>query len=279
MNRITNKFKTLKEKNQKALVGFLTAGDPDPSTSLTLIREMCNAGLDILELGIPFSDPTADGPVIQRSSARAIAGGIHLSAILEMTAELRKTIDIPIILFTYYNPVLAFGVENFYTAAKRAGADGVLVVDLPPEESDEMTKFWDDDTFSFIRLVAPTTPDKRMEKISKTASGFIYLVSKTGVTGSSGLTATPVSDQMKILRKICDLPVCVGFGISTAEDVSQIALFADGVVIGSAFENLIEKNMDNPELVAILAEKVKAYKAATLNLKRASAISSGITIP
>jgi len=264
MNRIKQKFDELKEKRQKALVGFVTAGDPDPSTSLDIITQMCEAGLDVLELGVPFSDPTADGPVIQRSSARSIAKGTHISTILKMVKKIRKKTGIPIILFTYYNPVLAFGVEKFYKEAKKAGADGTLVVDLPPEESDEMTKFWEDDAdFSFIRLLAPTTPKKRMEKISRAASGFIYLVSKTGVTGSDGIESSKISKQMKSIRQVSDLPVCVGFGISTPKDVSKIASFADGVVIGSAFERCIEKNINNPELPSIMAQKVKEYKKAT----------------
>ena len=265
MNRIKKKFDELKEKRQKALVGFLTAGDPDFSKSLAVITKMCDAGLDVLELGIPFSDPTADGPVIQRSSARALAKEIHISKILKMTKEIRKTSDIPIILFTYYNPVLAFGIEKFYREAKKAGVDGTLVVDLPLEESDEMTNFWEDDDFSLIRLLAPTTPKKRMEKILKAAdSGFVYLVSKTGVTGSDGLDSSKVLKQIKMIRSVSNLPVCVGFGISTPDDVSQIASFADGVVIGSAFERLIENNINNPELPSIMAQKVKGYKKETI---------------
>ena len=182
-----------------------------------------------------------------------------------MTKKIRRISDIPIILFTYYNPVLAFGVEKFYNEARKAGADGTLVVDLPLEESDEMTKFWKDDDFSFIRLLAPTTPKERMEKILKSAdSGFIYLVSKTGVTGSDGLDSSKISKQMKMIRLVSNLPVCVGFGISTPDDVSKIASFADGVVIGSAFEKLIEDNINNPELPSIMTEQVKGYKTATI---------------
>jgi len=264
MERIKEKFIELKEKKEKALVGFLTGGDPDMSKSFDIITKMCEFGIDVLELGIPFSDPTADGPVIQRSSARSIAKGINISKILELTKKIRTITDIPIILFTYYNPVLAFGVEKFYKQAVKSGADGVLVVDLPPEESDEMTKFWKDDNFSLIRLLAPTTPLDRMKKNLKSASGFIYLVSKTGVTGSDGLDASKVLKQMKMIRSACDLPVCVGFGISTPDDVKQIASFADGVVIGSAFEKLIEDNIDRPDLPSIMANKVKECKKATV---------------
>ena len=264
MNRIKKKFDELQKRKEKALVGFITAGDPDFSKSLAIITKMCEAGLDVLELGIPFSDPTADGPVIQRSSARALAKGIHISKILKMIKEIRNSIDIPIILFTYYNPVLAFGVEKFYKEAKKAGADGILVVDLPLEESNEMTKFWEDDDFFLIRLLAPTTPKERMEKILKAAgSGFIYLVSKTGVTGSDGLDFSKVLKQIKMIRLASNLPICVGFGISTIDDVSRIASLADGVVIGSAFERLIENNINRLELPLIMAEKVKEYKKAT----------------
>lgn len=263
MNRIKKKFDELKEKREKALVGFLTAGDSDFSKSLAIITKMCDAGLDVLELGIPFSDPTADGPVIQRSSARSLAKGIHISKIFKMAKAIRKATEIPIILFTYYNPVLAFGVEKFYKEAKKAGIDGILVVDLPLEESNEMTKFWEDDDFSLIRLLAPTTPKERMKKILK-AAGFIYLVSKTGVTGSDGLDSSKVLKQMEMIRLVSDLPVCVGFGISTPDDVSRIASFADGVVIGSAFERVIENNINKPELPSIMAQKVKEYKKATI---------------
>ncbi|MBU1171472.1 MAG: tryptophan synthase subunit alpha [Proteobacteria bacterium] len=264
MNRIDKTFATLKDKGEKALVGFVSAGDPDPEKSLKLISAMCDGGLDILELGIPFSDPTADGPVIQRSSARALKSGTRLSTVLDMSRELRKKTEIPIILFSYYNPIHYYGPEKFCRDAQDAGADGVLVVDLPPEESQELTRFFDKDRFSIIRLVAPTTSEARMQTISDTASGFIYLVSKTGVTGSDGLDTREISSLCGRLKSLTDLPVCIGFGISTAEDVAAIARVADGVVIGSAFERMIENNFDNPELCSILYQKVREYKKATL---------------
>ena len=158
MNRIEKTFESLEEKGEKALVGFVTAGDPTASVSVELVTAMCDAGLDILELGVPFSDPTADGPVIQRSSARALQGEIALSDVLEMTRRLRKSIRIPIILFSYYNPILAYGISRFHEDALSAGADGVLVVDLPPEESNELTESWTGNGLSLIRLIAPTTP-------------------------------------------------------------------------------------------------------------------------
>jgi len=264
MNRIDNTFEKLKQKNEKALVGFLTAGDPNIAGSLKILKAICKAGLDVLELGIPFSDPTADGPVIQRSSKRAIENGITLKKVLEMTGDIRKETSIPIILFSYYNPIYVYGVEKFYKDALKAGADGVLVVDLPPEESEEMTSCWPGSALSLIRLVAPTTPLKRMSTIADSASGFIYLVSKTGVTGSNGLNTDEVGLTAKSLRSVTRLPICVGFGISEVEDVAAVASVADGVVIGSAFERLVEKNLDNPDLASLLAERVSKLKKATI---------------
>ena len=264
MNRIDNTFEKLKQKNEKALVGFLTAGDPNIAGSLKILKAICKAGLDVLELGIPFSDPTADGPVIQRSSKRAIENGITLKKVLEMTGDIRKETSIPIILFSYYNPIYVYGVEKFYKDALKAGADGVLVVDLPPEESEEMTSCWPGSALSLIRLVAPTTPLKRMSTIADSASGFIYLVSKTGVTGSNGLNTDEVGLTAKSLRSVTRLPIFVGFGISEVEDVAAVASVADGVVIGSAFERLVEKNLDNPDLASLLAERVSKLKKATI---------------
>ncbi len=263
MDRIKEKFKTLADAKQKALVGFVTAGDPDLSTSKKIISAMCRSGVDILELGVPFSDPTADGPVIQRSSERAVNNGVTLSTVLDMTADLRKETDTPVILFSYYNPIYAYGAESFYQAAVEAGADGVLVVDLPPEESEELTACWTRKNFSLIRLVAPTTPPERITTITAAATGFVYLVSMTGVTGSNGLQTESLADLCQRVKTTTALPVCVGFGISTVEDVARVSRAADGVVIGSAFERLIEENLENPDLPEIMAERVRQYKAAT----------------
>jgi tryptophan synthase alpha chain len=263
MNRIQKTFIRLKQNNEKALVGFVSAGDPDMATSLRILTAMCENGVDILELGIPFSDPTADGPVIQRSSARALKNGASMATALEMIRALRKNIQIPIIIFSYYNPILAYGNDKFYIDAVSAGADGVLVVDLPPEEAQELAGKWDPQKLSVIRLLAPTTPPGRMAQIASAASGFLYLVSKTGVTGSDGLDTAEIKTQMKQLRTLTKLPVCVGFGISTAGDVAAVAPLADGVVIGSAFERLIEENLDNPDLARLIGEKTAAYKTAT----------------
>jgi tryptophan synthase alpha chain len=263
MTRIEHKFHELKQKGEKALVGFVTAGDPDVEQSLKITSAMCAAELDILELGIPFSDPTADGPAIQRSSARALAHRVNISSVLEITRSLREKTDIPIILFGYYNPILQYRVDRFCADARAAGADGVLVVDLPPEESAEMTNGHRESEFPLIRLIAPTTPAERMRRIAGSAHGFLYLISKTGVTGSDGLALDAIAARTASVKSVTDLPVCVGFGISVSAEVRSIAAVADGVVIGSAFERLIEENLDQSNLPDIVAEQVRAYKQAT----------------
>lgn len=263
MNRIDQSFTRLKQAKTAALVGFITAGDPNPATSLEITRAMCRAGVDVLELGVPFSDPTADGPVIQRSSARAMKAGMTLTAALDISRSLRKEFSVPIVLFSYYNPILNCGAHDFYRRALAAGVDGVLVVDLPPEESAEFTGSWPGNDLHLIRLIAPTTPPERMQRIAASGSGFLYLVSKIGVTGSDGLNTEDVRQKTARLRAVTTLPICVGFGISTVKDVAAIAAVADGVVIGSAFERTIEQNLDNPDLPALIGRQVSEYKAAS----------------
>jgi tryptophan synthase alpha chain len=263
MNRIDATFERLTRRNEKALVGFVTAGDPDPGRSLRIMAAMCAAGLDLLELGVPFSDPTADGPVIQRSSDRARAAGVGLPQVLAMLAALRRSTQIPLVVFSYYNPILAYGAAAFHRDALRAGADGVLVVDLPPEESAELTERWPDNGLCLIRLTAPTTPPERLRRIAACASGFIYHVSQLGVTGSGGLRPDEIAGQLHELRAATRLPVCVGFGISSPAQVAAVARIADGVVIGSAFERLIEEHLDRPDLAEILAGRAAELKQAT----------------
>jgi tryptophan synthase alpha chain len=257
MSRIKETFGKLRARGEKAMVGFITAGDPNPLQSLEIARRMCVSGLDLLELGVPFSDPTADGPVIQRSSARAIRAGVNMRRVFEMVGEVRKFCTTPIVLFSYYNPILAYGAEAFYRDAVSSGADGTLVVDLPPEESDELTGVWGNG-LDFIRLVAPTTSPERMARIASNASGFIYLVSMTGITGSGGLNREETALVARDLKEVCHgLPICIGFGISTPDDAAQMSGLGDGIVVGSAFERLIETNLAESDI----AEKVGNYVA------------------
>ncbi len=263
MKNIQRRFEQLKQQGEKGLVAFVTAGDPDFDASRALIEKMIDAGVDVLELGVPFSDPTADGPTIQKASQRALKSGMTLKKVIELTTVLREKTDIPIILFSYYNPLLAYGLTNFYDDAVKAGADGVLLVDLPIEESDELTSKWPGDGLALIRLIAPTTPTERIEKIAASASGFLYLVSKTGVTGSDGLDTSEIKMNVERAKNITDIPVCVGFGISTPEDVKTVAASADGVVIGSAFERVIEENIGSQGLNDLIFDFTKSLKDAT----------------
>jgi len=260
---IESKFSQLKEKQEKALVGFVSAGDPDLQKSYDILCAMIESGLDVLELGIPFSDPTADGPVIQRSSMRALKNGVTIFDVLEMTKRLKASYDIPIILFTYYNLIYRFPLAAFYERAVESGADGVLVVDLPPEESGELTCHFQNRDFCLIHLVAPTTDETRMKMIAEKGSGFLYLISMTGVTGGKGLETGLTAQKAKLLKKHTRLPVCTGFGISTPEHVREVAAFSDGVVIGSAFEKTIEENADSPDLAGMIARQTRSFKQAT----------------
>lgn len=266
MNRLEKTFKKVKDESTSALVGFITAGDPDYNKSLDIIKGMLDSGIDILELGISFSDPTADGAAIQRSSQRALANGINLKKSLEMIRELRKEYEQPIIIFSYYNPIHAYGLEEFYKDAVEAGADGTLIVDLPPEERGEIEgKFGSE--LAIIRLIAPTTPIDRVGYILEDGSGFAYVISKTGITGTGDINTEVVEKHIAELRKVCNIPLCVGFGISTPEQAAAVAGYAEGVVIGSAFERIIEDNLDNPELITIMNEKVSKIKEAMIGAK------------
>ncbi len=262
MNRIEETFRRLSSRGEKALVGFVTAGDPDPQRSLALCGALCEAGIDVLELGVPFSDPTADGPVIQRASARALAAGTDLAAVFELARTLRDRFPVPIVLFSYYNPLFAYGAAAFHRDALAAGADGVLVVDLPPEESAELTSGWPDGRLALIRLTTPTTPPERMAAIAASASGFIYHVSRLGVTGGRGPDLAGIERQVGTLRRFTSLPVCVGFGIAHPEEAAAVGRLADGVVVGSAFEKTIEAHGDDPHLPQRLGRQARALKEA-----------------
>ncbi|NQU03028.1 MAG: tryptophan synthase subunit alpha [Syntrophaceae bacterium] len=265
MGRIERKFRDLKKRDEKALIAYLTAGDPNLKKTKEIILSLDSAGVDILEIGVPFSDPTADGPIIQAASRRALKNGATLSSILDMAESVRESSDIPIVLFGYYNPILNYGNERFAKRAKTSGVDGILVVDLPPEESAELRKYTDRSGIDFISLVAPTTPSKRIRKISRNARGFLYYISITGITGTARPQVSDIKREMKRIKGITTLPVVVGFGISTREQAGELAPYADGIVIGSAFVRLIEENSGKNNLVNIVSSYAKVIKVAIRN--------------
>jgi len=260
--RIERKFADLRAEGRKALVVYLTAGDPDLLTTRRLVLSLEEAGVDIIEIGVPFSDPTADGPVIQAASQRALSRGVTLSAILDMIESLREVSDIPIALFGYYNPIFSYGNERFAAKAKQAGVDGILVVDLPPEESQELRQYTDTAGLDFISLIAPTTSDRRIGQIVNSATGFIYYISITGVTG----TATPIMQDIRVdiarIRNTSALPLVIGFGISTPGQAAEIASYADGVVVGSALVRIIGEKGDNDDLIQIASSFARDMKEA-----------------
>jgi len=262
MGRIAEKFNALRGKNQKALIVYLTAGDPSLGATRDLIFGLEKAGVDILEIGVPFSDPTADGPVIQEASQRALKTGTTLASVLALVAEVRKSSPIPIVLFGYFNPIFVYGVSKFAKDALRAGVDGVLVVDLPREEAGELRKYTDAAGIDFISLVAPTTGKERLKKIIQSATGFLYYISITGVTGTAAPNIADIKRELEKIRKITKLPVAVGFGISTPTQAKEIAVCADGVVIGSAVVRLIDENKNSSELVKIVSGYVSEIKNA-----------------
>ncbi|MCX5848746.1 MAG: tryptophan synthase subunit alpha [Deltaproteobacteria bacterium] len=262
MKRIEKIFVSLRAKKEKALIVYLTAGDPSLDITKKLIFGLEKAGVDILEIGVPFSDPTADGPVIQAASQRALKAGTSLEGVLDLVTDVRKVSEIPIVLFGYFNPIFAYGVKKFSQAASAAGVDGVLVVDLPYEEAKELRNYTDAVGIDFISLIAPTTGRERLSRIAAKASGFLYYISITGITG----TAAPKIDNIKKdvwkIRKITNLPIAVGFGISKPQQAREIGRFADGVVIGSAVVRLIDKNKNNRDLVKIVSDYASEIKKA-----------------
>ena len=266
MGRIQQKFTDLRKKGEKALVAYLTAGDPDLETTMALITSLDAAGVDVLEIGVPFSDPTADGPTIQAASQRSLQKGTTLSAIFHMLETVRTLTEIPIVLFGYYNPIFIYGPERFAKQAKKSGVDGILVVDLPPEESRELRQYTDRADIDFISLIAPTTSSERIGKISQKATGFLYYVSITGVTGTQKPVVSDIKREMNRIREQTTMPVVVGFGISTPEQAAEIAPYADGVVIGSAFIRLIEEHRDKNNLVNIMFSYAKNIKTSLRNM-------------
>lgn len=247
--RISSVFENLKGKGERALITFITAGDPDIATTKKIILKLEEAGADIIELGIPFSDPMADGPTIQASYEKAVKKGVMLPDVLELVKDVRKKSGIPIVLFGYYNPIFNYGLKKFAKNAKAAGADGVLIVDLPPEEAGELKAELDSVSLDLIFLLTPTSHEERIKTVARSASGFVYFVSVTGVTGARKTLSSDVSGNVKKVKKIIDLPIGVGFGISTPAQAKEVAGFADGVVVGSAIINVISKNAGSKDLL------------------------------
>ncbi|WP_455208530.1 tryptophan synthase subunit alpha [Kaarinaea lacus] len=246
MSRITKCFETLKAHNKKALIPYITAGDPDPGDTVPLAHALVQAGANIIELGVPFSDPMADGPVIQRASERALAHHVSLHQVLDMVREFRQTDDeTPIVLMGYLNPVEVMGYDTFAKAAASAGVDGVLTVDMPPEEAEELGKALSDNGLDPIYLIAPTTSEERIQKICDAARGYVYYVSLKGVTGAATLNVESVAEKTRQIRAKTELPIGVGFGIKDASSAASIAAVADAVVVGSALIQKIELHMAN----------------------------------
>lgn len=238
-NRIESLFERLRADGRKALITFVTAGDPDLATSKKIVRELESAGADLIELGIPFSDPMADGPTIQASSERALKKDVHIDEVLGLVREIRKGSEIPIVLFGYYNPVFSYGLKRFAQEIRAAGADGVLIVDLPAEEADELKAELDRNSVDLIFLLTPTSDDNRMRLVASKASGFIYFVSVTGVTGARKSVSADIPAYVRRLRKFTKLPIGVGFGISTPKQAREVCKSADAAVVGSAIVNII----------------------------------------
>ena len=249
MSRIRKTFASLKRAGRGGFIPFITAGDPDLTTTELLLIELATAGADVIELGVPFSDPVADGETIQRASKRALRKGVTLPHALRCVARARQRIDVPIILFSYFNPLLQFGEERLAMEARQAGIDGVLVTDLIPEEAHSWTKSLLQHELDPIFLVAPTTSDQRLAEIGRQARGFIYAVSRAGVTGAQDEMPRDAEVLVKRVRAVSDLPVTVGFGVSTAEQVREVWRFADATVVGSAIVREIERLSGNPDLI------------------------------
>ncbi|MBX3026060.1 tryptophan synthase subunit alpha [bacterium] len=263
MSRIANTFAALGRRGEAALVPFLMAGDPDLEVTRALLLEAAEAGADLIELGVPFSDPTADGPVIQRAGLRALARRTSLRQILELVAELRRGgMTTPIILFGYYNPIFHYGPARLAEDARQAGVDALLVVDLPPEEADELWSPARAAGLDIIFLLAPTSDAGRVRTVLRKASGFVYFVSMTGITGSKAIDAGDVERMVADLRATCRLPIGVGFGISTPAEAGAVARYADAVVVGSALVRIIETQAGSPGLVGEVGHFIRALKGA-----------------
>ena len=277
MTRIDTRLAALKAEGRAAFVTFIMAGDPDPQTALEILKALPEAGADIIELGMPFSDPMADGPAIQDAGRRALHAGQTLQKTLEMVARFRQTDDAtPIVLMGYFNPIYIYGVERFLADAGAAGVDGLIVVDLPPEEDEELCLPAMQAGLNFVRLATPTTDDKRLPAVLKNTSGFVYYVSITGITGTASADPAAVAGAVARIKRHTDLPVAVGFGVKTPEQAQAIAGVADAVVVGSALVSAIAGSLDGegragPETVGIVTGLARALADGVRNARMAAA--------
>jgi tryptophan synthase alpha chain len=266
MSRIAERFAQLRKRGEAALIPFIMAGDPDMGHTRAIVIAAQDAGADILELGVPFSDPTADGPVLQRSAQRALMQNVSLARVLELVQELRgQGLTMPIILFGYYNPIFRYGVERFARDAAAAGIDGALIVDLPPEEAGELRRHTDAAGVDIIHMLAPTSDSDRMRKVLSHARGFVYYVSLTGVTGVQAIMPADVRPMVEKVKRQTKLPVGVGFGITAPEQAAAVAQFADAVVVGTAMMRIIEEYGGAPDVVERVSGFIRSLKAAMRN--------------
>jgi tryptophan synthase alpha chain len=265
MSRIQNAFRRLKKNRGKALVPFVTAGDPSLKATRSLIACLEKGGADLIEVGVPFSDPMADGPVIQKASERALSRGVTLKKVLSLVSASRRTTQVPIILMGYFNPILAYGIEAFARDAARAGVDGAIVVDLPPEESADLDRALKKHGLDLIYLLTPTSDADRIRVVCRRARGFVYFVSMTGVTGSRLKSEEEIRRKVGEIRKCTKLPIAIGFGISGPEQAKAMARIGDGVVIGSALVKLIESGSKRGGLAARVERFVRSMKVISVS--------------
>ena len=260
--RISRRFADLQARGEMGIVAYITAGDPSLGASLKFVLALAEAGADVIEFGVPFSDPLADGPTIQRASERALKSGTTLASVLNLVREIRKASDVPLVLFSYYNPILQMGLEKFAAVAASAGADGVLVTDLTPEESEDYRRILAAHHLDTVYLGAPTSTDERLAKIAACSSGFLYLISRTGVTGAKDALPDDLPALIRRTRSVTQLPIAVGFGISLPGHVSVLGGLADAAVVGSALVSEIEKAKSVDGAATALAERVRSLKDA-----------------
>jgi tryptophan synthase alpha chain len=261
MTRIGRLFLALKRDNRKGLIAYLTAGDPSPLRTPALVAAMVRGGADLIELGVPFSDPIADGPVIQRGGERALKAGTTLAAVLEIARQIRATSEVPLLLFTYLNPVLRYGLERLAADAAAAGIDGCLLTDASVEEAKTYVEAMHARGLDTVFLAAPTSTARRIELVAQYSTGFVYLVSRTGVTGEQDSLSASVGPLVKAVRAATDLPLAIGFGISKPAHVAALGHLVEAVVVGSAFVHLIERNADNPALETLLEAFTRELKS------------------